>query len=150
MSPDPLVARQWPTLLLVEEEVLIRTAIGAYLRECGFRVIEVANADDAIAVLQEPHVAVDIVLCDVAMTSSKDGFSLAHWIRSNKIGVQVILAGSAAKAVAAAGDLCESGPTPSKPYDPQILLEQIKQTIAQIPRNQADASSERQTGQTGS
>jgi CheY-like chemotaxis protein len=67
-------------------------------------VIEVANVDDTIAILQEPHVAVDVVLCDVAMTSSIDGFSLAHWIRSNKVGVRVILAGSAAKAVAAGGD----------------------------------------------
>jgi hypothetical protein len=33
------------------------------------RVIEVANIDDTIAILQEPHVAVDVVLCDVALFS---------------------------------------------------------------------------------
>jgi CheY-like chemotaxis protein len=41
------------TVLVVEDEVLIRMVISTYLRDCGYRVIEAANADEAILVLQQ-------------------------------------------------------------------------------------------------
>jgi CheY-like chemotaxis protein len=40
------------TILIVEDEVLIRFDVADYLRTCGYRVIEAANATEAIAVLQ--------------------------------------------------------------------------------------------------
>jgi CheY-like chemotaxis protein len=39
------------TVLVVEDDVLIRMPISQYLRDCGYRVIEAANADEAMAVL---------------------------------------------------------------------------------------------------
>jgi DNA-binding NtrC family response regulator len=119
------------TVLVVEDEVLIRLFISAYLRDCGFRVIEAAHADEALVVLQEPGVTVDIVMSDVEMPRSMDGFGLARWLRVNKPGLPVILVGSAARAATAAADLCESGPISAKPYDPQILLDQIRRHLAE-------------------
>ncbi len=39
------------TILVVDDEVLIRMPIAEYLRDCGYRVVEAANGDEAIAVL---------------------------------------------------------------------------------------------------
>jgi CheY-like chemotaxis protein len=39
------------TVLLVEGDVLIRTFVAEYLRECGYRAMEAANVDEALAVL---------------------------------------------------------------------------------------------------
>jgi len=39
------------TILLVEDEILVRTVIADYLRTCGYKVIEAAGADEAILVL---------------------------------------------------------------------------------------------------
>jgi CheY-like chemotaxis protein len=61
------------TLLLVEDEVLIRVAIAAYLRGCGYRVSEAADADEAITLLQEFPVKVHLVLCDVQMSQGMGG-----------------------------------------------------------------------------
>jgi CheY-like chemotaxis protein len=41
------------TILVVEDEVLIRMAVSAYLRHCGYRVLEAANSDEALVILQK-------------------------------------------------------------------------------------------------
>ena len=119
------------TLLVVEDEILIRFQICDYLRECGFRVIEAASADEALIVLQEPDLPVNVVLSDVEMPGTMDGFGLSKWLRANKPGIPIILVGSPARAAEAAAELCENGPLLSKPYEPQILLDRIKRTLAE-------------------
>jgi DNA-binding response OmpR family regulator len=119
------------TLLVVEDEILIRLAICSYLRECGFRVIEAANADEALIVLQASDLKVDIVLTDVEMPGTMDGFGLAQWLRTHQPGTPIMLVGSPSKAVDAAADLCESGPMLAKPYEPQILLDRIRRTLSE-------------------
>jgi DNA-binding response OmpR family regulator len=140
-NPDdnPASISSAQTLLVVEDEILVRLAISDYLRECGFKVIEATNADEALIVLQEADIRIDMVLCDVEMPGSMDGFGLSQWLRIHKPGTPIILAGSAARAVDAAGDLCESGPMLAKPYDPQILLDRIKRTLAEAKRAIDDA-----------
>jgi CheY-like chemotaxis protein len=110
-SPSPA------TVLVVEDEVLLRLIISEYLRDCGYRVVEAANADEAVLVLGHQHLAVDILFSDIDMPGSMDGFGLAQWTRSNRPGLEVILTGSVPRAVNAAASLCEDGPVP-KPSEP--------------------------------
>jgi DNA-binding response OmpR family regulator len=119
------------SLLVVEDEILIRFQICDYLRECGFKVIEAASADEAVVILKEPDLAVHLVLSDVEMPGSMDGFGLAQWIRKERPGLPIVLVGTPAKAADAAADLCEDGPQLAKPYEPQILLDRIKRILAE-------------------
>ena len=84
-----LKARFSETVLIVEDEVLIRLVISEYLRDCGYRVIEAANADEALVVLKQEELVIDIVLSDVEMPGSMDGFGLARWIREHRTGLDV-------------------------------------------------------------
>lgn len=129
----PVSSEQRQTILVVDDEVIIRTAISEYLRDCGYKVIEAASVDEAVLVLQQAEITVHIVLSDVEMPGARDGFALAQWVREHRPTLQVILAGSAARATKAAGELCNSGPMLAKPYDPQIVLEQIKRLLATKP-----------------
>ena len=132
ISPDEPGNGSGPfrTVLVVDNEILERLAICAYLRECGFRVIEAANSEEALIALQQPKLNIDIVLSDVEMPGSLDGFGLARWVREHKPGLPIILAATPARAADVAGDLCEDGPLLIKPYDPQILLDQIRRILA--------------------
>ena len=132
-SNHPVSSEQRQTILVVDDEVIIRTAISEYLRDCGYKVIEAASVDEAVLVLQQAEITVHIVLSDVEMPGARDGFALAQWVREHRPTLQVILAGSAARATKAAGELCNSGPMLAKPYDPQIVLEQIKRLLATKP-----------------
>ncbi|HEV2565683.1 MAG TPA: response regulator [Microvirga sp.] len=123
------------TVLVVEDEVLIRLVIADYLRECGYRVHEAVNAEEAVAILQSPEVSVDVVFSDVEMPGSMDGFGLARWIRANKPGTQVILTSGAERSADIAATLCEAGPLMEKPYPSQDVVDRIKQLTAKAKRS---------------
>ena len=116
-------------VVVVADEILIRMVIADYLRGCGYRVIEAASADEAMVILQHKELEVDVVFSDIDMPGSMDGFELSKWLRANRPGVDVILAGSVARAADAAGELCDSGPIP-KPYEPQLAADRIRQLMA--------------------
>jgi DNA-binding response OmpR family regulator len=114
------------TVLVVEADVMARFAIADYLRHCGYRVIEAALVDEAKTLLMHPEITIDIVLSAIDLGGSTDGFSLARWVRSERPGIDVVLAGTLEKAAQEAGELCEDGPHISHPYDPQQVVDHIK------------------------
>jgi DNA-binding response OmpR family regulator len=118
------------TVLVVDDEVLVRIPIAQYLRDCGYRVLEAANADEAVTILEKDDFQVDVVLCDVEIPGAVDGFGFAKWARTVRPGLSVILAGTAERTVNAAAELCENGPLLMKPYDQRIVLDRIKRLLA--------------------
>jgi CheY-like chemotaxis protein len=129
VSINPTPSSVQETVLVVEDEVLVRMVISDYLRECGYKVIEATNADEALAVLQHLDVRVDILFSDIEMPGEMDGFALSTWVRRNRPDLEVILTGSVPRAANAAANLCDSGPL-SKPYEPQAVVERIRRLIA--------------------
>ena len=117
------------TVLVVEDDVLVRMPIAQYLRDCGYKVIEVADADEAMAVLLHSEIIVDVVFSDIEMPGSIDGFGLAKWIRDNRPGLDVLLAGTVPRAVEGAESLCEQGPI-KKPYEAQTVHNHIRRLLA--------------------
>ena len=114
------------TILLVDDEILTRTVIAEYLRECEYKVIEAASADEAILVLMRPDIGVDIVFSDIEMPGSMDGFGLSHWVRANRPELDVVLAGTLTKTADTAAQLCEEGPMLKKPYEPHVAVQHIR------------------------
>jgi DNA-binding NtrC family response regulator len=125
------------TVLVVEDDVLVRMPIAQYLRDCGYKVIEAADADEAMAVLLHSEIVVDVVFSDIEMPGSIDGFGLAKWIRANRPGLDVLLAGTVPRAVEGAESLCEQGPI-KKPYEAQTVHNHIRRLLAA--RNVANPS----------
>ena len=87
------------TILVVEDDVLVRMPISQYLRDCGYKVIEAANADEAMTVLLHKETVIDIVFTDIEMPGTLDEFGLARWVRNSSPGVDVILAGTLPRTV---------------------------------------------------
>src|SRR5215469_10867520 len=113
-----------PTVLLVESSALMRMAIAAYLRECGYSVIEADNPDEARQLL-EAGTKADVAFIDLEATGQIDGFALAHWIRKARPDLKVLLTSGVRRAAETAGDLCEQGPHLAKPYAHRDLEAQI-------------------------
>ena len=107
----------------------MRMPISQYLRDCGYRVIEAANAQEAVTVLSHEETVVDVVFTDIEMPGALDGFGLAKWVREHRPGVEVILAGTLPRTVRQAEELCEEGLLP-KPYDAQAVHDQIRRLLA--------------------
>jgi DNA-binding NtrC family response regulator len=138
------------TVLVVEDEVLVRLVIAQYLRDCGYRVVEAAHADEALLVLRKAELDIDMVFTDVEMPGSMDGFALAQWVRSNRPGMEVILAGTVKRAVEAASDLCDQGNNNvPKPYDPQNIHDRIRRLLASRRSRQRDLQSRLESASHG-
>jgi CheY-like chemotaxis protein len=119
------------SVLVVDDEVLVRMVIAGYLRDCGYRVIEAAGADEARLVIEhDDAAAVSVVLCGIAMDGDQGGFAFARWVRSRRPGCQLALAGSVARTTQAAHDICEQGPMLGRPYDPQLVFDRIRRLLA--------------------
>lgn len=124
-------AEKPPTVLVVEDEVIIRLAIAVYLRDCGYVVLEAASAEEAVTILNA-GIPVDVVFTDVNMPGAMDGFGLALWVRTNKPGVEVIITSGVQKIARKAGELCAEidHPLIAKPYEERMVEQHIRRLIA--------------------
>jgi len=78
------------TILLVEDEPLVRMLGTLFLSESGFNVIEAGNAEEALRVLEAGH-DVNIVFTDVEMPGACDGFGLARRVHERWPAIGVIV-----------------------------------------------------------
>jgi CheY-like chemotaxis protein len=69
------------TILVVEDEVLVRMAIADNLRKARYAVIEASNAHEALDLLRN-GVDVRLIFSDVRMPGIIDGVALARIVRS--------------------------------------------------------------------
>ena len=112
------------TVLVVEDETLVRMFASDFLDEAGFKVFEAVNADEALTVLRA-RPDIHVVLADVEMPSgSVDGFELAKCIRQEWPGVRVIITSGRH---APPSDLPDGIPVILKPYLPATVIELIGQ-----------------------
>lgn len=119
-------AKRISTLLVVEDEIIIRLSVADYLRDCGYRVLEAATATEAQMVFRagEP---IELVFSDINMPGEMNGFALAQWVSREFPDVKVILTSGAA-ANAPEGRNYEL--FLAKPYSQKELAEQIKKLLA--------------------
>lgn len=79
-----------PTVLVVEDETLIRELVSDELAAAGFDVVQVGNAERAIAVL-EAREDIHLVFTDIDMPGSMDGLKLAAAVRDRWPPVHIII-----------------------------------------------------------
>ncbi len=78
------------TVLVVEDEPLLRLNISEELREEGYRVVVVANADDAIQEL-ETRTDIRTIFTDIRMPGSMDGLKLAAAVRNRWPPINIVI-----------------------------------------------------------
>ena len=78
------------SVLLVEDEMVIRALLAEELRSHGLMVVEAANADEAWAYLQTGGAA-DLVFSDVTMPGSMNGVELVRRVKAEYPATKAIL-----------------------------------------------------------
>lgn len=122
-----------PLVLLLEPDITARTPLAAYLRDCGYKVVEATTTDEAMQVLGKGLVF-DAALVNVQAQGSQDSFAVTQWLRSNAPNTNAVMAASAEAAVRKATDLCQAHPSVATPYDHSTVLDLIKRLRAERDR----------------
>jgi two-component system, response regulator PdtaR len=124
-EPVEGVARSDATILIAEDDAILRTVVAEQFREEGYSVVETSNAEEVLLVLRT-GIPVDLLFTDVRMPGTLDGIALARLLRAEFPDVKVVIASGNVAAT-------EVGTTIdgfiSKPYHVSQLLEHIKSLL---------------------
>ena len=111
------------TILIVEDEALVRFDLVDFFTLAGWRVFEADHAEAAIAI-RDSHKEIRVVLTDVQMPGSMDGVKRAHYVRERfPPTVLFVVSGNAP---IPQSELPARTTFLPKPFDPHRLLRQIE------------------------
>ncbi len=120
-------------VLFVEDDPLVREAVGLALRECGFEVLAAEDGERAVALL-EGGARPAVVFSDIVMPGQVSGIDLATFVRRRFPGLPVVLAtGYTERQVALPGVQVLAKPYP---------IEKLVALLASAAGGAKDASSE--------
>ena len=90
MNPGPLPANVMPTVLVVDDEMLIRWALAESLASAGFAVVQAGTAREALERLGRYGGTIAVALLDLRLPDSTD-FGLLRQIHAIDPACKVIL-----------------------------------------------------------
>jgi CheY-like chemotaxis protein len=116
-----------PVVLLVEDELLVRMAAADDLQDAGFHVLEAANADVALAVLESCSNDVQVLFTDIDMPGSMNGLDLAESVQQRWPHISLLI--SSAYHKPHPGQMPDEGRFVPKPYSREDVVQHIRELV---------------------
>lgn len=140
---DSLTASRPATILLVDDEELVRSATREMLQEMGHKVVEASSGVEALAALKAES-DIELLVTDLLMPNMS-GTELVQEVRScgSRIPVLIITG------YASPGELDDAVPRLGKPFSAQQLKDAVAEVLRQDQPNIIDFASRRRPSQNG-
>jgi DNA-binding response OmpR family regulator len=117
------------TVLLVEDETLVRGLLVRVLSDCGYRVLEARDGVEALAVASAHLEPIDLLVTDVVMPRM-GGVALARRLRAVRPGLPVLfVSGHPEERTAGRTREVVSGNFLQKPCAPRDFLARVRETL---------------------
>lgn len=116
-----------PTILVVEDELLVRMCAASCLEEAGFDVIEAADGEEARCAF-DARGDIALLFTDVDMPGPVDGLSLARELRRRRPRLPMII--TTGKVIPREDQMPSGGHFLAKPYVPGRLAHVVGQALA--------------------
>jgi CheY-like chemotaxis protein len=117
------------TILLVEDEPIVRRAALAILRRGGYSILEAANGSDALAMVETHAGAIDLLLTDVIMPGMS-GRDLALHLNALRPSTRVLyMSGYTANVIGQEGVIGADVAFIQKPFTPDALLRKVNEVL---------------------
>ena len=118
------------TILVVEDELIVRLSVGNMLQRFGYTVYTAASGVEALKVWREHRGEIQLLLTDIVMPDGVGGFELAGQLQAEMPGLKIIYTSGYS------GDLADKRLTLvegvnflQKPYAPQILAAALRKNL---------------------
>ena len=110
------------TILVVDQEPVVRELLCSALNEAGCNAFAVPSADEAARMLDRGIFAIDLVFSDAEVPGILNGYALASWVMEHKPGLPVLLASNHGETAAQWAEI-------SKPDDIPQAVRRIHDTL---------------------
>lgn len=119
------------TILLVEDEDMLRKLAHQTLSMHGYTVLEAANGDAAVSIAKQYADAIHLLLTDVIMPGMS-GKEVAHRVGQARPGTRVLfMSGYTDDAILHQGVLEEGANFLQKPFAPELLVRKVREVLSQ-------------------
>jgi PAS domain S-box-containing protein len=122
--------RGWETILVVEDNDLVRELIRSVLSQAGYTVLEARNGPHALQVFQQYSGPIQLLVTDVVMPGMMSGRELARRLLPVAAGLKVLyLSGYTDDAIVHHGVLDAGVAFLQKPFTPDVLAHKVREVL---------------------
>lgn len=120
------------TILVVEDEPLVRTLTGQILEECGYRVIKAGSGQEAIEICEQSDCKIDLLMTDVVMPGMS-GRELAEKLTILLPGLKILFNSGYTNDAVIKHGITESGQNfIQKPFTFENLSKKVRDVIDDV------------------
>jgi CheY-like chemotaxis protein len=128
--PDQTPSSGNERVMVVEDESSLRSLIELVLGRAGYEVTCFGSADEAMVILEQGHVEVDLLLTDVVLPGVMQGNDLARSVRISRPDLPVLyMSGYTRDAIVHAGRLDEGVNLLEKPFTTEALARKVRSVL---------------------
>jgi len=117
---------EMPTVLVVDDEPIVRDVVVRYLQRDGYDTLEAGDGDAARAIIESGHA--DLVVLDL-MLPGTDGLSLTRWIREGSDLPVIMLTARGEAADRIVGLELGADDYVTKPFSPRELAIRVRNVL---------------------
>ncbi|HEU0039136.1 MAG TPA: response regulator, partial [Verrucomicrobiae bacterium] len=119
------------TILVVEDESVLRELAHAILEGCGYQIIEAASGREALEVWRQYDGRIDLVLTDMVMPEGVSGVELAKKLIALRPDVKIVFASGYTVDVVSTDFLARTNNARfiQKPYTHVVLTKTVRQAL---------------------
>jgi PAS domain S-box-containing protein len=128
-SQESLAAGGGRGLLVVEDELTVRTTAVRALKEAGYAVYEASQGQEALDIIEQQPGGVELVITDLGMPVM-DGHELARRLRATRPNLPILF-------ISGYGDSGKVSPFLAKPFSPDDLVRRVGTMLAAAARSRA-------------
>ncbi len=114
------------TVLLVEDESVVRALVRNLLLRSGYRVLEAPSGPRAVEIWNEAGREVDLLVTDVIMPEGMSGVQLAERLRRDRPGLRVIFTSGYSPEMVRQVETMEGTSFLPKPFDIDLLSRAVR------------------------
>ena len=128
MIPAPVILAS--TILIVDDEEFLLEYVRIVLLRAGFTVLTARTGEEAWQLILNSQNEIRLVLTDIVMPSSFDGFELADRVRRRQPDLPVLfMTGAPLEDSSSANGLVSKRMLLRKPFDPGQLLAIVRENL---------------------
>jgi two-component system, cell cycle sensor histidine kinase and response regulator CckA len=119
------------TILVVEDENIVRMVVTRALSKCGYHILEASDAPKALKVAEEFAGRIDLLLTDIVMPGGMSGCELAEKLSQSRPEMSLLyMSGYPYETIASKGLLPNGVRFLEKSFSANVLCERVRETLA--------------------